>query len=65
MTWLLVAPVWMLLAFAVAGVVGRGIRLADERLVSNAWTEEIDAFLQRHSPEAITQPAAAPQVQLP
>jgi hypothetical protein len=64
MTWLLIALAWTLLACAVAAVVGNGIRLADEDVAPAAWTDEIDAFLQRSTAGGVAEPAAGPQVPL-
>jgi hypothetical protein len=62
MAWLLVALTWMLLALVVALVAARGIRLADASATPAAWTDEVDAFLQRHSAGAAVQPATGPQL---
>jgi hypothetical protein len=61
MTWLLVALAWMLLACAVAAVVGHGIRLADEDVAPAPWTDEVDAFLQRSTTGGVVQPIAGPR----
>jgi hypothetical protein len=50
MTWLLTAAlVWAVLAVAVALVLGRGIRLADERVTSGSWTADVEKYLRDHT----------------
>jgi hypothetical protein len=65
MTWLLVGLTWLLLAFAVAVVIGRGIRIADQRLAPAAWTAEVDAFLRQESANVAGHPATGPQLPRP
>jgi hypothetical protein len=65
MTWLLVALAWTLLASAVAGLAGRGIRLADESDAPAPWVDEVDAFLRRHAADTGAQPGPAPQLPRP
>jgi hypothetical protein len=60
MTWLLVALAWLLLACAVAAVVGHAIQLADEDAAPAAWTDEVDAFLQRSTTRGVAEPTAGP-----
>ena len=45
------AAVWLVLAFLMAVVAGRGIDLADRGTTPAAWTDDIDAYLQQQSPD--------------
>ena len=53
MAWVLVAALaWVLLAVPVAVVIGRSIRLADQRATPASWTDQVDKFLQGQAPAA-------------
>jgi hypothetical protein len=50
MTWILLAGLaWVLLGFAVAAVLGRAVRLADQEAAPAAWTDEVDRYLEHHA----------------
>ena len=50
MTWILLAGIaWVLLGLAVATVVGRAVRLADEEAAPATWTDEVSRFLEQHA----------------
>ena len=46
---LVAALAWVLLALCVALLMGRGIRLADER-TPTTWTDEVERFLRQEAP---------------
>jgi hypothetical protein len=50
MPWIALAGLtWVLVALAVAAVVGRAVRLADQDAAPAAWTDEIDRYLEQHA----------------
>jgi hypothetical protein len=50
MPWLLIAGLaWTVLAVTGAVILGRGIRLADERASAGPWTDQADQFLRQQA----------------
>ena len=50
MSWILLTGLaWVLLAVAVAAIVGRAVALADRHEAPAAWTDDVDRFLEQHA----------------